>query len=77
MEKKTKLTITTSRELSDQKKAEIEAKLQKKYGDFEAIYRIDKGIVGGIIIFDGQIAYDGSLKTQLTKLKDKMIDRLK
>ncbi|HQC55317.1 MAG TPA: F0F1 ATP synthase subunit delta [Clostridia bacterium] len=72
-----KLTITTSKELSSKKKSEIEARLQKKYGDFEAIYRIDKSIVGGIIIFDGQIAYDGSLKTQLTKFKDKMIEKLK
>jgi F-type H+-transporting ATPase subunit delta len=71
-----KLTITTSRELSTEKKAEIEGKLAKKYGKIQTIYRIDEAIVGGIIIFDGEIAYDGSIKTQLAKLKDKFITEL-
>lgn len=32
------LTITTSRELSPEKKFDIETKLQRKYGYFKAIY---------------------------------------
>jgi F0F1-type ATP synthase delta subunit len=71
-----KLTITTSIELSPEKKADIENKLRGKYGKIQAIYRIDEAIVGGIIIFDGEIAYDGSLKNQLAKLKDKFISEL-
>lgn len=70
------LTITTSRELSPEKKFDIETKLQRKYGYFKAIYRVDQAILGGIIIFDGQTAYDGSLKTQLAKLRDKVVDKI-
>ena len=72
----TKLTITTSRELSPEKKGEIEEKLKKKYGEIQTIYRINEAILGGIIIFDGKIAFDGSIKSQLTKIKDKFISEL-
>jgi F0F1-type ATP synthase delta subunit len=71
-----KLTITTSKELSLQKKADIEGKLRKKYGEILTIYRVDEAIVGGIIVFDGEIAYDGSIKTQLSKLKEKFVSEL-
>ncbi|NLT18788.1 MAG: F0F1 ATP synthase subunit delta [Firmicutes bacterium ADurb.Bin080] len=71
-----KLTITTSKELSLEKKADIEGKLRKKYGEILTIYRVDEAIVGGIIVFDGEIAYDGSIKTQLSKLKEKFVSEL-
>lgn len=71
-----KLTITTSKELSLEKKADIEVKLRKKYGEILTIYRVDEAIVGGIIVFDGEIAYDGSIKTQLSKLKEKFVSEL-
>lgn len=72
----TKLTITTSIELSLKKKAEIEKRLAKKYGEIEVVYRISKSIIGGIIMFDGKVAYDGSIKTQLDKIKNNLISSL-
>lgn len=72
----TKLTITTSIELSLKKKAEIEKRLAKKYGEIEVVYRINESIIGGIIMFDGKIAYDGSIKTQLDKIKNNLISSL-
>lgn len=68
----TNLTITTAIELSEAQKAEIQKKLVKKYGKFSAVYRVNTALIGGIIIFDGDKVYDGSISTQLEKIKDKL-----
>lgn len=72
----TKITITTSSELSTSKRVEIEKRLIEKYGEIVAIYHVDEAIVGGIIIFDGKTAYDGSIKASLEKIKDQFINKL-
>ena len=68
-----KLTITTSVELSDNEKNGLEKRLMKKYGDyFRTDYHVDDDLIGGIIIFDGEKVYDGSIRTQLEKFKEKI-----
>lgn len=68
----TNLIITTSIELSREEKKSLEDGMKKKYGEITASYRIDDAIVGGIIIFDGDKVYDGSIRTQLNKIKEKI-----
>lgn len=68
----TKLTITTSVVLSDEEKQELEKKLAKKYGKFKTEYYIDDELIGGIIIFDGDKVYDGSIRTQLNKMREQI-----
>lgn len=41
--------------------------------DVEIRSRIDKGIIGGVIIKHGDKIYDGSLKSRLYSLKEKII----
>lgn len=69
----TKLTITTSVELTDSEKIDLEKRLIKKYCKFKTDYHIDDALLGGIIIFDGDKVYDGSIRTQLDKIKEKII----
>lgn len=66
------LTITTAIELSEEQKLECEKKLAEKYGKFRAVYRVNDSLIGGIIIFDGDKVYDGSISTQLKKIKEKL-----
>jgi ATP synthase F1 delta subunit len=68
----TKLTITTSVELSDQEKQELENKLAKKYEKFKTEYYIDDELIGGIIIFDGDKVYDGSIRNQLERMREQI-----
>lgn len=68
----TNLTLTTAIELSEAQKVEIEKKLVKKYGKFSVLYRVNAALIGGIIIFDGDMVYDGSISTQLEKIKEKL-----
>lgn len=68
----TNLTITTSEELADIQKSEIEKAMTKKYGMIKANYRVDDALIGGIVIFDGDTVYDGSIRTQLNNLKEKI-----
>ena len=64
-----KLTITTSTEISDEEKAKIEKVFSAKYDEeIYPVYLIDEAIIGGIIVFDGDKVYDGSIRNQLTKL---------
>lgn len=68
----TKLTITTSVALSNQEKAALEQRFVKKYGEFTTDYYVDDEIIAGIIIFDGDKVYDGSIRTQLDKMREKI-----
>lgn len=68
----TKLTITTSIELTDAKKTQIQKALAAKYGRAKTYFRVDDALIGGIIIFDGEKVYDGSLRNQLDKIKERL-----
>lgn len=68
----TKLTITTSVELCDEEKEDLEKRLTKKYGKFKTEYYVDDALIGGIIIFDGDKMYDGSIRKQLEKMREQI-----
>lgn len=68
-------SVLSSRELSEAEKAELKANLAKLTGgkEIKLEYKIDESIIGGAITRVGSTVYDGSVKTQLELLKDKMI----
>lgn len=56
--------------LVDDSHLEIKDKLSKLFGQKVSYnFKIDPSIIGGVIIRDGNIIYDASIKTQLNKLK--------
>ncbi len=68
-------SVISSRELSEAEKTDLRANLAKLTGgnEIKVDYKIDKDIIGGAITRVGSTVYDGSVKTQLEILKDKMI----
>lgn len=67
-----KLTITTSVELTEEEKAKIEKSFSSKYGKIKATYHVNDELIGGIMVFDGDKVYDGSIRTQLDKIKERI-----
>lgn len=68
--------ITSARELSDAEKAEMKINLDKLTGKTVSLqFNIDKSIIGGVVTRIGSTVYDGSIKTQLIELKEKMIGK--
>lgn len=64
------IEITSARELDD---ATVE-KIKKNFGDkVEAVVKIDESILGGIKVKTDDKILDGSLQTQLLKLKESII----
>ncbi len=51
----------------------IEAFVRKR-GCANAVYEIDSGIIGGIIVYIGDIVYDGSVKSRLEKIRSGIAD---
>ena len=35
-------------------------------------YLVDDSLIGGLIVFDGKTVYDGSVKTKLASIKEKL-----
>jgi F-type H+-transporting ATPase subunit delta len=62
--------ITTAFALSDEVKIDIAKNLGEKV---EITGRVDASILGGIIVKTNDLILDGSLKTQLTKLKNALV----
>ncbi len=63
------IEITSARVLSK----EIIEKIKKVFGDqTESKERINKNLLGGLMIKTDEIIFDGSLKTQLNRLKQIM-----
>ena len=68
----TKLTVTTAFPLKEEKKAALEKEFAVKYGDFSVEYVVNDAIIGGMIIFDGEKIYNGSVQKQLETLHEKV-----
>lgn len=69
----TKLTVISSVELSPAQKQKVEDTFRKKYSNgILAEYLVDDSIIGGLIVFDGKTVYDGSVKTKLENLKERL-----
>ena len=64
----TKLTVTTATALSEKRKAELEKEFAAKYKTFTVDYVVNDAIIGGMVLFDGEKIYDGSVSRQLDKI---------
>lgn len=65
-----KLVVTTAYLLSDEEKENLKKQLFDTFGEASVEYHADEDIVGGIIVFDGNTVYDGSIKGKLKRAKD-------
>lgn len=63
--------ITSSRDLVDAEKREVEAQVGKLTGKkVKAHYKQDASLLGGAVVRIGSTIYDGSVKGQLERLKE-------
>ncbi|MFA5562338.1 MAG: F0F1 ATP synthase subunit delta [Eubacteriales bacterium] len=69
-----KITVITSMELTPRQQRQIESVFVPKYKErLEFVYLLDQAMVGGIVVFDGEMVYDGSVKTKITQIRSKLI----
>ncbi|MCM1184818.1 MAG: ATP synthase F1 subunit delta [Roseburia sp.] len=67
--------VTTAIALNDREKSEIEKRLlaTTQYETIECSYRIDAGLIGGMVIRMGDRVVDSSIRTKLDKLERDLI----
>ena len=69
--------ITTAEALSSDAQAQLQARLARATGREVALTaRIDPSIIGGVIARIGSVVYDGSLATQLSKMRNRLEQQL-
>jgi len=67
--------ITTARELSSQERTELEGDLSRVTGkSIRAHYAQDRTILGGAIARVGSTVYDGSVKGQLERIRQQLVN---
>lgn len=65
--------VTSSRALSAKEQAELIGALTKRTGKkIEARFHDDKSLVGGAVVRVGSTVYDGSVREQLTRLRERL-----
>ncbi len=64
----TKIHVTTATALSPRMLDEVERWLNNRYGTVSVQYHVDDSLIGGIVIFDGETVFDGSVKGKLKGL---------
>ena len=66
--------VTTAAPLGAERLAELQQRLSKATGRRVTLTtKVDPGLIGGIVARIGSIVYDGSIATQLTKFRDRLI----
>lgn len=66
-------TVTSSQKLTDAEKEEIESVISKFTGNQLLLeYNEDPALVGGVLAKVGSYTFDGTIETQLTKLKEQV-----
>lgn len=65
-----KLVVTTAIAFDEAERVAFEAKATKAFGESEFEYHVDEELLGGVIIFDGERVYDGTVKSKLQKITD-------
>lgn len=69
-EEKRNIAVFSAQELSLKEKTKIEDMFIKKYNsDINFVYELDKSLIGGIMVVDGDSIFDGSIKSQISKIK--------
>jgi F-type H+-transporting ATPase subunit delta len=70
----TQATVTSATELTPQERAELAAALAKLTGEkVQAQYTTDAQLIGGAVVRIGSTIYDGSVRTQLERMRARMI----
>jgi F-type H+-transporting ATPase subunit delta len=65
--------VSSARELSAGEKQQLTAALERRTGKkIEARFREDKSLVGGTVVRVGSTVYDGSVREQLTRLREQL-----
>ena len=65
--------VTSARELSAGEKGQLTAALERRTGmKIEARFRMDESLVGGAVVRVGSMIYDGSVREQLTRLREQL-----
>lgn len=65
--------VTSARELSAAEKGQLTAALERRTGKkIEARFRKDESLVGGAVVRVGSTVYDGSVREQLTRLREQL-----
>lgn len=65
--------VTSARELSAGERRELTAVLERRTGKkIEARFREDASLLGGAVVRVGSIVYDGSVREQLTRLREQL-----
>jgi F-type H+-transporting ATPase subunit delta len=65
--------VTTARQLSDAEKKELLAVLERRTGKkIEARFAADKALLGGAIVQVGSTVYDGSVREQLNRMRERL-----
>ena len=71
----TEAEITSARPLNDQDRAELEVQVAKLAGGrIRTTYFQDASLLGGAVVHMGSTVYDGSIRTQLQQLKQKLVN---
>jgi F-type H+-transporting ATPase subunit delta len=67
--------ITSARPLNEQDRVELESEVAKLAGGrVRATYHQDATLLGGAVVRIGSKVYDGSIRTQLQQLKQKLVN---
>ena len=72
----TRAQVTSAADLSDAEKAELAAMLSRISGQqIKAEYRQDPNLIGGAVVRIGSTIYDGTVRTQLQRLRERLDSR--
>jgi F-type H+-transporting ATPase subunit delta len=71
----TEAEVTSARPLNDEDRAELEAQVARLAGGrVRTTYSEDASLLGGAVVSIGSTVYDGSIRTQLQQLKQKLVN---
>lgn len=67
--------VTTARSITEQEQSILKKQLKEATGkEVRLQFRTDPGIIGGVVTRIGSLVYDGSIKTQLAQMKQRLIN---
>ncbi len=70
----TQATVSSATELTEQERAELGAALERLTGQkVQAQFTTDVALIGGAVVRIGSTIYDGSVRTQLERMRVQMI----
>jgi F-type H+-transporting ATPase subunit delta len=65
--------VTSARTLSTEERLDLTAALERRTGKkIEARFREDASLLGGAVVRVGSVVYDGSVREQLTRLREQL-----